>query len=642
MKRLLIRLLCATALLSPLATATPAVENVLIGNVSPTSGCVAWTTSEEASPALEIFSDPAATTEVTHQVRIEYQSLETARRDVLSTQESRAANRTVQDQMRLKRTNLVRISGLSPNTTYHLRPLALGPNGAVLSSGTLAPLTTAATATFIPESRQLVADLSALVPTAGDLTGALLIATHANSRYPLISVIGDGPDPASARFDLSNLLDPNGTTQLVPPAGNVELGLSWLGLPPVGGVFQPSHVTYTGTTNAAALSTTTFTGQGVVIHAEPLASHAVAGLPFAVNLHVTDLANILQTSFNRPLIIESAALHINPQSTPPLTNGALNHFPLVFTTPGIHLVTIRDSASPASTTLEVNTLQMNYQNWRNHHFGSDLADGNPGDNPDHDPFPNFIEYIHGANPASADGSVLSNQPQPGSALTIRFNVNPLQNEFRIAVLVSPDLSSWTRSNKPPTVIQSLPGIEVNEISWTAAELAAETGVASATYYARLAWEPATSFGSWILANNLTGPAALPDANPDNDKDPNFVEFALDSNPNSPASSGKVRQSFDVFEASTAQILTLPVRLGATPAATDPPGGEIILEADGLRYRIQGTTNLIDWNLTMEEIPARTENLPPLNPGYEYRSFRSPGTSTHTFEFVRVRIELANP
>jgi hypothetical protein len=61
--------------------------------------------------------------------------------------------------------------------------------------------------------------------------------------------------------------------------------------------------------------------------------------------------------------------------------------------------------------------------------------------------------------------------------------------------------------------------------------------------------------------------------------------------------------------------------------------------EGLRYRIQGSNNLVSWGLTMEEVPALSTGLPALSPGYEYRSFRSPGSAFLAFEFVRIKVEL---
>lgn len=640
MKNLVFRLLAAAGLLMLPAAAVPAVQHITVGNVTSSGACVAWDFTESARPGLEVYSDAAATQNITTTVRVEVQSLENSRREVSSTAASREANRDLQDAMAAKQVAFIRISGLAPDTTYFVKPVALAATtDTVIASGTLTPLTTARTAAFVPESRQLVADLAAMVPTTGDVSGAVLVALHSQSAYPLLAVVGDGGSSTSAYFDLSLLLDAAGQTNLLPPSGQLALTLSWLGLPDVQGVFQPDTVSYTGVTNVAAASTTEFVGQGFVVHATPSASTAVAGIPITVDLSVTDVGGVVQTSFDRALIVESPALSTGAGATPVLVSGALQDHQLVFSTAGTYTVTVRDSAGSASTTFNVTVKPMTYQNWRAHYLGNGLASGGTTGNPDADPFPNLVEFIHGRDPNSADASILGASPrQPGQALTIRFDLNPLQRDYKVVIQVAPNMSGWQRSNKIPQVVQSLPTHDVMEVSWTEAELQTETGAASTGYFARLAWEPATTYASWLGEHSLSGPAGSLNGNPDGDNEPNFAEFALDSDPTSGASSGKVRQTITNMGSSFAQVLTIPVRLGASSPAWDPAGGEIVLEVDGLRYRIQGTPNLASWTLTMTEIPAVTTGLPDLNPGYEYRSFRSPGNSLYSFEFVRVRIE----
>lgn len=635
MKHHFIRLLAAAGLLCMPAMALPAVQHITVGNVTSSGACVAWEFSEAARPGLEIFTDAAATQNVTTSVRVEIQALENSRREVSSTAATRSANRSLQSDMAAKNVAFVRLSGLAPDTDYYLRPQALADTSdTVLASGGITPLATARTTAFVPESRQLIADLAAMVPTTGAVSGSLLIASHAQAAYPLIAVVGDGAASTMAYFDLSLLLDAAGETSLLPSAGPLTLTLSWLGLPEIGGVFQPNTVAYTGTTVVAAATTTEFVGQGFIVHAAPEAPTAVAGIPFMLDLFVTDLAGVVQATFERPLIVESAALSTGAGSTPPLATGRLDDHLLLFSSAGTHTVVVRDSGSNSSTSFEVTVLPMNYQNWRNRYLGPNLVTGATWGNIDFDPFPNFIEFIHGTDPNAPDATLLGASRAPGKALTIHFTLNPLQRDYKVVIQVTPDLATYQPSAKIPQVIQTYPGFNLMEVSWTEAELQAETGVASPGYFARLAWEPATSFASWLDDYSLTGPTA----NPDNDNDPNFVEFALDSNPTSGASSGKVRQSLVDYGVGFAQVLTFPMRLGAVAPASDPAGGELIFDVDGLRYRIQGSGNLVAWTLDMVEVPAQITGLPPLSPGYEYRSFRGPGSTAYSFEFVRLRID----
>jgi hypothetical protein len=639
MKSLLIRLLALACLLVLPAHALPAVQDVTVGNVTASSACIAWEFTEAARPALEVFTDAAATQNVTNSVRIEIQSLENARREVNSTQGTRDANRALQVSMALKKVAFIRLSGLKPGTQYFLRPQGLAlATDAVLVSAAPVPVTTASGAAFVPESRQLVADLSALVPVAGRVDGALLIASHAQAAYPLIAVVGDGGASTAAYLDLTLLLDSSGQRNLLPPVGPLQLSLSWLGLPEINGVFQPDTVPFTGATTVAAASNTGFIGQGYIIHATPSLSTPLAGVPLTLDLSVTDLAGVVQTGFNSPLSLESASLASGAGLTAPLQAGRLSGHPLVFSTAGLQSVTVNDPGSSASTTFQVKVLPMTYYNWRSFYHGNDLATGATGADPDGDSYQNFVEFIHALDPKNPNGSVLGASRTDAKALVVHFDLNPYQREYQVVIQVSADLKNWHRSHRIPQIKQSFAEFNMMEASWTEAELLAETGVASPGYFARLTWEPATSLASWFAENSLTGTAADPSANPDDDGAPNFVEFALDSDPNSGISSGKVRQTTERSGGITSQVLTLPMRLGASPPGGDPSGGELVFEVDGIRYRIQGTHNLTTWTLDMEEIPALANGLPELNPGYEYRSFRNANSTSNPFEFLRVRVE----
>ena len=111
-----------------------------------------------------------------------------------------------------------------------------------------------------------------------------------------------------------------------------------------------------------------------------------------------------------------------------------------------------------------------------------------------------------------------------------------------------------------------------------------------------------------------------------------------SDPNSGISSGKVREWVNVQNGTVTQILTLPMRLGAKAADWDPAGGELVFEVEGMRYRIQGSTNYRSWTLNMEEIPDVSGGLPALSPGYEYRSFQNSYRGPLSSEFLRVRVQ----
>ena len=157
----------------------------------------------------------------------------------------------------------------------------------------------------------------------------------------------------------------------------------------------------------------------------------------------------------------------------------------------------------------------------------------------------------------------------------------------------------------------------------------------------------TPYEAWINSfTSLTDPAQkLKTANPDGDKGNNLVEFALDGNPTSALESGKVVVKIAPVAGVNALTLTFPVRTGATPEPTDPAGGQLVLEqvSDAVSYIIRASDELVNWTLNVTEvigadaIAIRT-GLPVLNPGWVYRTFRSPGpVEGDPIEFMRLVI-----
>ncbi|GAA5115407.1 cadherin-like domain-containing protein [Luteolibacter yonseiensis] len=287
-----IRLLAIAGLLSATASGLPAFEQITVGNVTSHGASVAWKVTETSKPGLKIYTDAAGTEDVTNSVRVEIQTLQNSRREVSSTPEARLANRTLQAAMGVKKVAITGITGLDPATRYFVRPLALSEAGAELAAGALTEFTTASGTAFIPEARQLLADLSALEPANGNVGGALLVVSQTDSKYPLISVVGDGNVPSSAYFDLTQLLDSAGTINLLRAPGELELSFSWLGLPETPGTFQPNAVPYTGDFVVAAVTRTTFVGQGedTAPQITPVDDQiAVIGQTFTLGIQAMDL-----------------------------------------------------------------------------------------------------------------------------------------------------------------------------------------------------------------------------------------------------------------------------------------------------------------------------------------------------------------
>ena len=86
-------------------------------------------------------------------------------------------------------------------------------------------------------------------------------------------------------------------------------------------------------------------------------------------------------------------------------------------------------------------------------------------------------------------------------------------------------------------------------------------------------------------------------------------------------------------------LTLPVRVGvAFTGATELSG-----TGSGIRYRVQGDTGLSLWASDIDEVtPALATDLPALDTGWTYRTFRTaaPIAGATSKQFIRGKFENA--
>lgn len=122
--------------------------------------------------------------------------------------------------------------------------------------------------------------------------------------------------------------------------------------------------------------------------------------------------------------------------------------------------------------------------------------------------------------------------------------------------------------------------------------------------------------------------------PDGDGLSNELEFALDGNPSSGASTGKVVGKID----SGHMTLTLPVRTGATFSGSGPLVSTAI---DGVNYRIDGDDDLAGFTTGVEEVTALTASMPLLSTGWTYRTFRLTAlTSAAPKGFLRADVSTA--
>ena len=135
---------------------------------------------------------------------------------------------------------------------------------------------------------------------------------------------------------------------------------------------------------------------------------------------------------------------------------------------------------------------------------------------------------------------------------------------------------------------------------------------------------ADPFTTWIaLFPSITGPNTAKSADPDNDGQSNYVEFALDGNPASGSATGKVRSQIETAGADQALVITLPVRAGAV--FDNLPGPAADASIDNLIYTIAGTNDLAAFNQGVTEIAVSASGMPALSSSsWTYRTFRLNG------------------
>ena len=140
---------------------------------------------------------------------------------------------------------------------------------------------------------------------------------------------------------------------------------------------------------------------------------------------------------------------------------------------------------------------------------------------------------------------------------------------------------------------------------------------------RIAPLTATPFTTWMSALDFSAfanPNLTASGDPDGDGQSNFKEFALNSDPRSAATSGRVRTRIETVAAGQALVLTLPVR--GNPVFAGSPQKSATF--DQVTYTIEGSNNLTNFNQVVTEITASTTGMPTLDSGWTYRSFRLAG------------------
>lgn len=146
---------------------------------------------------------------------------------------------------------------------------------------------------------------------------------------------------------------------------------------------------------------------------------------------------------------------------------------------------------------------------------------------------------------------------------------------------------------------------------------------------------------WIDETGISDPTDREkDADPDGDGKTNLDEFALNTNPEV-SDGGGVTVAIGDPDGEGPEIavcvMTIPVRTGAEFTGS---GAALSASQDGADYQVEGSFELTNWTEAVSEVSpndAFTNNLPVIEDGWEYRSFRVPGQTSDTPRaFLRVR------
>lgn len=130
------------------------------------------------------------------------------------------------------------------------------------------------------------------------------------------------------------------------------------------------------------------------------------------------------------------------------------------------------------------------------------------------------------------------------------------------------------------------------------------------------------YNLWAFVRGLTddfGSSGNPYGDPDGDGLKNYEEFALDEDPLSAAAAGKSRVEMVTNEVESYLCYTFPVLDGASFTGENSKTAN----SQDIIYTISGNENLTSpWDSTVQEVlPAKSDGLPALTPGWSYRTFR---------------------
>ncbi len=136
--------------------------------------------------------------------------------------------------------------------------------------------------------------------------------------------------------------------------------------------------------------------------------------------------------------------------------------------------------------------------------------------------------------------------------------------------------------------------------------------------------PSDPFPAWIDSfTSITLPADKEKtADPDRDGLTNLEEFAFNGDPANGAETGKVRARIETVSGNQALVLTLAVRDGGS--FDNLPGPAADATVAKVVYTVRGSNDLSAFDQAVSEIAASTGDMPTLDTGWTYHSFRLSG------------------
>ena len=144
-----------------------------------------------------------------------------------------------------------------------------------------------------------------------------------------------------------------------------------------------------------------------------------------------------------------------------------------------------------------------------------------------------------------------------------------------------------------------------------------------------------AFAQWALSHGLTGSNATYAADPDGDRSTNLAEFALGGNPVLSGNVPAAYASVAAINGYNSLTYTFLVRNGAVVSYD---GNDALLKVDGITYHIQGSRDLIGFNVRVDITPVRPG--PVAAPaGYQYITFFIPGTYAAPQGYMRAWISV---